>query len=426
MWERIWHYARLISKNVFWLAVSLLILSRSSSVLSDPTQLVHAFTRSSEFDFVVWTINAISLKVSQGVLGAQNYLDASAQHTLVLNYLDLVSQSDQLDYQINLIYADPQVKNPQQASADKRQQLADVNARLNQLAPLAESILQSQVSQVAAAEGLSLGGQPVPPVLYHVTELPLALIVSPRQEIKQDQDVSLLPGMTAEDMTNLENQVEHKLNVSALVVGIGGVGIYPTMVERSSDLNWLADTIAHEWTHNFLTLRPLGLNYDTSPQLRTINETTASLVGRELGLEVLKRFYPEKVPPPPAQKTTPEPEAPVGPLPFNFNLAMHDTRVTVDRLLKEGKIKDAEDYMEERRQLFWDAGYLIRRLNQAYFAFYGAYNDVSPGGSASGQAGQDPVGPAVAALRQKSGSLAAFLNRISWMTSFEQLQAADK
>ena len=91
MWERIWHYARLISKNVFWLAVSLLILSRSSSVLSDPTQLVHAFTRSSEFDFVVWTINAISLKVSQGVLGAQNYLDASAKHTLVLNYLYLVS-----------------------------------------------------------------------------------------------------------------------------------------------------------------------------------------------------------------------------------------------------------------------------------------------------------------------------------------------
>jgi hypothetical protein len=198
------------------------------------------------------------------------------------------------------------------------------------------------------------------------------------------------------------------------------------MVERSSDLNWLADTVAHEWTHNFLTLRPLGLNYDTSPQLRTINETTAALAGRELGLEVLKRFYPEKVPPPPAQKTTPEPATPPGPLPFNFNLAMHETRVTVDRLLKEGRIKDAEDYMEERRQLFWDAGYLIRRLNQAYFAFYGAYNDVSPGGSATGQAGQDPVGPAVAALRQKSGSLAAFLNRISWMTSFEQLQAADK
>jgi hypothetical protein len=426
LWKRIWRITRLIIRNCFWMAASLLILARSSSVVSDPAQLVHTFTRGSEFDFVVWTLNAISVKVSQGVLGAQNYLDAAAQHNLVVDYLDLVSQSAQLNYQVNLIYADPQVKDPKQASLDKRQQLADVNTRLNQLAPLAESILQSQVAQVAAAAGLSLGGQPVPPVLYHVTDLPLALIISPLQDIKEDQDISLLPGMTAEDMTRLEKQVEQKLNVSALVVGIGGVGIYPTMVERSSDLNWLADTIAHEWTHNFLTLRPLGLSYAASPQLRTINETTASLVGRELGLEVLKRYYPEKVPPPPAAKTTPEPTAPAGPPPFNFNLAMHDTRVTVDRLLKEGRLKDAADYMEERRQLFWDAGYLIRRLNQAYFAFYGAYNDVSTGGSATGQAGQDPVGPAVAALRQKSGSLAAFLNRISWMTSFDQLQAAVK
>jgi hypothetical protein len=66
-------------------------------------------------------------------------------------------------------------------------------------------------------------------------------------------------------------------------------------------------------------------------------------------------------------------------------------------------------------------GYLIRKLNQAYFAFYGAYAD-TPGGAA----GEDPVGPAVRALRQQSASLADFLNRISWMTSFDQLQAAVK
>ena len=98
---------------------------------------------------------------------------------------------------------------------------------------------------------------------------------------------------------------------------------------------------------------------------------------------------------------------------------MHLTRVTVDALLKDGKINDAETYMEQRRQVFVAHGYLIRKLNQAYFAFYGAYADV-PGGAA----GEDPVGPAVRALREKSASLADFLNRISWMTSFDQLQAA--
>ena len=72
--------------------------------------------------------------------------------------------------------------------------------------------------------------------------------------------------------------------------------------------------------------------------------------------------------------------------------------------------------MEARRRIFWDKGYTIRKLNQAYFAFYGAYAD-EPGGAA----GEDPVGPAVRALREQSGSLSEFLNTISWMTSFEQL-----
>ena len=100
---------------------------------------------------------------------------------------------------------------------------------------------------------------------------------------------------------------------------------------------------------------------------------------------------------------------------------MHETRVTVDKLLADGKIEEAESYMEKRRQVFWDNGYLIRKLNQAYFAFHGAYADV-PGGAA----GEDPVGPAVRALRAQSASLADFVNTIAWMTSFQQLQQAIK
>jgi len=98
---------------------------------------------------------------------------------------------------------------------------------------------------------------------------------------------------------------------------------------------------------------------------------------------------------------------------------MHETRVTADELLAAGKIDEAEAYMEARRQVFWDHGYLIRKLNQAYFAFHGAYAD-TPGGAA----GEDPVGPAVRALRAQSDSLTDFINTIAWMTSFEELQQA--
>jgi len=101
---------------------------------------------------------------------------------------------------------------------------------------------------------------------------------------------------------------------------------------------------------------------------------------------------------------------------------MHETRITVDQLLAEGKIDEAEEYMEARRVIFWDNGYRhLRKLNQAYFAFHGAYAD-EPGGAAG--ATEDPVGSAVRQLRADSPSLAAFLNRISWMSSFEQLLEA--
>ncbi|HLB46456.1 MAG TPA: hypothetical protein VJL59_05460, partial [Anaerolineales bacterium] len=87
-------------------------------------------------------------------------------------------------------------------------------------------------------------------------------------------------------------------------------------------------------------------------------------------------------------------------------------------LLAVGRIGEAEAYMEARRRVFVEHGYQVRKLNQAYFAFYGAYN-VGPGAG-----GQDPVGPAVRQLRDRSPSVKAFLDQISWMTSFEALQAA--
>ena len=58
------------------------------------------------------------------------------------------------------------------------------------------------------------------------------------------------------------------------------------MVMQTTDLSWLTTTIAHEWTHNYLEQRPLGLLYDKTPELRTMNETTADISGGEIGAEV--------------------------------------------------------------------------------------------------------------------------------------------
>jgi hypothetical protein len=197
------------------------------------------------------------------------------------------------------------------------------------------------------------------------------------------------------------------------------------MVMRTGNLSGVLDIIAHEWTHNFLMFRPLGMRYGATPELRTMNETTASIAGGEIGQMVLKEFYPELTAASRADLSlaslyqppfAPRPAPQAG---FDFQAEMHLTRVHADELLAQGKIEEAEAYMEARRKFFWDNGYPIRRINQAYFAFYGAYAD-QPGGAA----GEDPVGPAVRALRAQSASLADFLNRISWMTTFEDLQKA--
>jgi hypothetical protein len=200
------------------------------------------------------------------------------------------------------------------------------------------------------------------------------------------------------------------------------------MVMQTTDINWLVEVVAHEWVHNYLTLRPLGVMYLESPELRIMNETAAAIAGKEIGREVVARFYPEYLPPPPAppepvsepvSEPGEEPASPPAEPTFDYQAEMHETRVNVDEMLAEGKIEEAETYMELRRRFLWDHGYHIRKLNQAFFAFHGAYAD-QPGGAA----GEDPVGAAVRALRAQSSTLADFINRLAWMWSYDQLRQA--
>ena len=404
---------------------AVLLLQRSDIEPGDLTQRVRGFTREIEFDYAGWGWDALVLKFRQVALGVVDYLPAETQKQLVLDYLDMIRQINQLEAVLNDLYADPAVVDPESASAQVRQKLDELYDQRDHLGPLAEAILQNQLTAVAADFGLTLGGQSLPPVLYHVTPLPLALIVSPREIIRQDVDISLIPDLTVADRDALEAQVDESLDVSSLAVSIGGVGMYPTMVMQTTNLNWLAEVVAHEWIHNVLTLRPLGASYLSSPELRIMNETTASIAGKELGAALIERYYPEFAPQPeptPAEdeETIATPEPSPEPPAFDFRAEMHETRVNVDQMLADGQIEEAEAYMEARRQIFWENGYHIRKLNQAYFAFHGAYAD-TPGGAAGAA---DPVGPAVRTLRDQSASLAEFINRISWMWRFDQLETA--
>jgi hypothetical protein len=413
-----------------FLALTLAVIiavTAATPQLTGASDRVRSFTRQIEFDYPNWVWNAAWTKFEQGAIGLPFLFDRGTNKEIVIEYLRTTQNLMQAEQQVEKIFADPAVTDKESASAYVRTQRDELIARQSSLAPLAEATLQSQISDALAELGLTTEGQTIPPVLFHTSSTPLALIVSQRNVIQQIANISVLPTLTLDDQIKLEDQVAKSLNVSTLVVPIGGVGVYPTLITETTDLRWLLSTIAHEWTHNYLNLRPLGINYSTTSELRTMNETTANICGEEVGHLVLEKYYPELLTSrfAPNQSLLSLNKSALSqnqlddPPPFDFRAEMHETRVTADKLLAEGKIEEAEAYMEKRRQVFWDNGYLLRKLNQAYFAFHGAYADV-PGGAA----GEDPVGPAVRALREQSESLADFVNTIAWMTSFQQLQQA--
>ena len=377
-----------------------------------------------QFDYLTWTVKAFWQKAQFSAMGMPAYLDHEQRKLVVYDTIQVTRDIEALESELERLYADPAIQDKDRFTDGLRKKLSNLTSTQQQLAPIAEAVIQEQVAMVVADLGLTTGGQPFPAVQYHVSPLPLALIISPRDRIQQDGNISLLPDLTMEQRELIEEKVAETLDVSTLVVPVGGIGAYPTMVMRTSNLPWMTEVVSHEWIHNFLTIRPLGIRYDTSPELRTMNETTASIAGKEIGQLVIEKFFPELLVREPdntglaSQKPLPADQKNVQE-PFDFRKEMHETRVTADKLLSEGKIDEAETYMESRRKFFWDNGVSMRKLNQAYFAFYGAYADI-PGGAA----GEDPVGPAVRQLRAKSSSLAEFLYRISRMTSYADLLEA--
>ncbi|MCL4531934.1 MAG: hypothetical protein M1582_01875 [Actinobacteria bacterium] len=293
--------------------------------------------------------------------------------------------------------------------------LSALRARVEAEAPRVERTIQQYVAAQAAKDGLDhdMAGLQFlfPPVYFRFVSLPDLLVTSPRNRIYREGTVLLLPNLTVSEMQKIENRASGP-NTSALVTPIGGLGVYPSMVPENSDPRWTIETVAHEWTHQFLALRPLGWRYalggESDSRMITVNETTAEIVGHELGDQVYHELYPNASP----EQQTPSPQQDM------FTKEMHRIRTQVDSLLAAGKVQEAESFMEASRQQLAQEGFYIRKLNQAYFAFYGSYAD-NP--SASGGVGQD-ISQREHELRADSSSLGAFLWKISAAGDYQQFQ----
>ncbi|MCO5181417.1 MAG: hypothetical protein M9896_15350 [Candidatus Promineofilum sp.] len=412
-WRRAWSSFRLL----LLLALAVVVVAPEWPAFGDARyQFQTIVGRARRFDFFEWTAGALGRKGEALLAGTHHFMTGEAQKQLVLGYLEQVAAAQRIEAEIEQTFANPEIADPLSTTAGLQAERDAIRARLRRLQPLAEAIVQQQVASVLAEEGLAVGGITWPPVLMTMSPVPYMLIVSPRDRIAQVDSAALIPGLSTEDKELMEAAVFDRLGQSALVVPIGGLGTYPAMIRETSSINWLAEVVSHEWTHHWLSFRPVGVRYLAGPEMRTINETVASIVDLEIGPQVIARYYPELVPPlvtpaPPATEPAPE-------IAFDFSAEMAETRRTVDRMLGEGEIAGAEAYMEARRRVFLDHGYNIRKLNQAYFAFYGGYA-ATPGGAA----GADPIGPMLRELRAASPSLHAFLVDVGGLTSYDDLLA---
>src|SRR5450432_1814551 len=314
-------------------------------------ELVLGKARDNLFNYVEWEADAIGQKFSQQLTGAAGYLTDEQGARYVHDYLALVGQLQSTQAQIDALYGNPAIVDRDAASVALRAQRDTLTAQVNSKQPLAESIIEQQIAAELQVEGFGSLGAILPPRSTHLTKLPMLLVVSPRDKIKFELAINLR-SMDAEDSEQLETSLDHDLNISSLVVPLGGLSLYPSMAEQSGYAFGVFDTVAHEWTHHYLYFFPLGLEYESSNETRIINESTATLLGGEVGGKTIERFYsayPDMI----AQVPKPAPAVQATPVPgaFDFGAALNETRVNVDALLAGGKVSEAEAYMETRRQL---------------------------------------------------------------------------
>ncbi|MCQ3932152.1 MAG: hypothetical protein DPW16_17005 [Chloroflexi bacterium] len=404
---------------------------------------IHAAAHPYEFNYIAWEVEALWSKARQSMWGYQSYVPDANRKEAILEYIELVGQLLDLEGQLEATYTTPSA-----ANADVlRRQIADLEKRRAELQPIVEPMIESQVSTVLAEQGFGVMGQIVPPVSFQFVETPDVLVVSPREVIRQDFAISLRP-LDVDEAAQLEQEVETvSPDDAAYVTGTGGVGIWPAMVIESRYAAYVFEIVAHEWSHHYLFMFPLGMEYLGLPETRIINETTATVFGNAMALLVLDRFYGQEVAdgqiwipdyPTLADFQSPTVQTPItptadeplrdpdGPRPTTRGTIINRTRITADYLLALGRVEAAEAYMETRRQ--WLG---MRVLNQAWFAFNGGYQaDPGQGGGASVGTTVDvtdpaypgdPIGPAIHEIAELAPTLGDFLNIMRDVTTRQEL-----
>ena len=387
--------------------------SRGDVFAVDKTQMV---VSSHRYDLVQWHAKNFLSKWLHRVVRATPGMGISDTYRLaaVERYFHLGQRLNEIEPRIEAAFS---------AGAEQKGELALLEAEQERLRKQrlairndVEETIESEVSAAVSALGLAtLGPLVFPPVDVRLSEPPKVLVTSRRDRIERLDDVLINPDVAVDTQERVEAAVMTDSSLSALVVDIGGIATYPASIHSTGDLKWILNITAHEWMHHYLFFKPLGQNMFRSHEMQSLNETVADLAAQEISqpaYESMQARMPGNPPPPFGRSLHLTTASPPVDVEFDFNVEMRETRLKVDRLLESGDVDRAEEYMESRRNEFVSGGHPIRKLNQAFFAFYGTY--------AESPASSSPIGGQVRRLRDISPDLGAFLGLVSSVSSYEE------
>ena len=268
----------------------------------------------------------------------------------------------------------------------------------------AEAAFEAELSEVLIKEDLTtVLGFLFPPVDVRFDRPPTLLIISPRDRIELTETVLLHADVPPLERDRLETELLERYDLSSLVVDLGGLATYPSLVNDLRELRSVSRTAAHEWLHQYFTFHSIGRHYRSTPEMLTINETAADMAGRELGDIVFVRMGGDLS----ISESRYLPADERNPV---FTREMRKTRQRTEELLAEGKIAEAEQYLKERWWFLRLRGFGLRKLNQAYFAFYGIY--------AASAASVSPIGAQLEELRGSYSGVGPFLKAVATVSNY--------
>ena len=202
---------------------------------------------------------------------------------------------------------------------------------------------------------------------FNVGSSPKLLVTSPRNKIERKEEILLVPSIDIETIEELEGIASND-ELSSVIINIGGLATYPSIIAEGKSSRELFLTISHEWLHQYLIFHPLGRSYFSNTEMKEINETLANIFSKKLLKSLCEKDFEIK-----------NEMCSVSPLKdenkFDYIEFMKKLRNNVDQLLSEGKINDAEKLMNESTLILNNNGINIRKINQAWFAFNGTYGD---------------------------------------------------